>query len=418
MSDDNANSLFRQEVLAAQSDMAKGRAMAITPVGSGYLTLFFAVLCLGVIATLFLGSYTNKETVQGEVQPVNGVAVVSPPDSGLIKRLLVKEGQAVKAGDILAEVSNERFSDAGNTDALVEGHIEDQKRQVLAQTESQAKAQAAALASLDQRVAQAQRTITTLAEEMRLQTQQVTSARKLFEQLEPLRAERIVSDLQYEQQRQSLLEQSARLQTLKRQQSDAQAEIAQARDEQKRLLAQHEVERSTLGRDLIGLEQEQVQRRSNHVMLIKAPIDGTVSGLVASVGQRVMLGETMASVVPIGSAMQAVLYVPSTAMGFIKPGQSVRVRYDAFPHQRFGQYAGVVKSVSQSDVPLPASMRGSPDQRARFLVRVDLAQPTVKAYGQTVPLRPGHTLTADIELDRRRLIRWLFDPLAAFSGKL
>ncbi len=418
MSDDNTSSLFRQEVLAAQSDMAKGRAMAITPVGSSFLTFFFAILCAGVIATLFLGSYTNKETVQGEVQPVDGVAVVSPPDSGMVKRLLVKEGQTVQAGDVLAEVSNERFSDAGSTEVLVEGHLEDQKRQVLAQTESQGKAQAAALASLDQRVAQAQRTITTLAEEMRLQTQQVASARKLFDQLEPLRAERIVSDLQYEQQRQSLLEQSSRLQTLKRQQSDAQAEIAQARDEQKRLLAQHEVERSTLGRDLLGLEQEQVQRRSTHVMLLKAPIAGTVSGLVASVGQRVTAGETMASVVPTGSAMQAVLYVPSTAMGFIKPGQTVRVRYDAFPHQRFGQYAGVVKSVSQSDVPLPASMRGSPDQRARFLVRVDLAQPYVKAYGQTVPLRPGHTLTADIELDRRRLIRWLFDPLATFSGKL
>jgi membrane fusion protein len=246
----------------------------------------------------------------------------------------------------------------------------------------------------------------------------VASAQKLFEQLAPLKAEQIVSDLQFEQQRQSLLEQSARLQTLKRQWTGAQAELAQVIDERNRLLAQHQVEKATLGRDLLGLEQEQVQRRSAHVMLLKAPIDGVVSGLIATMGQRVSAGAVMASVVPAGSAMQAVLYVPSTAMGFIKPGQSVRVRYDAFPYQRFGQYVGMVRSVSQTDIPLPSTMQNSPDQRARFLVKVALDKPYVTAYGQQVALRPGHTLTADIELDRRRLIRWMFDPLFAFSGKL
>lgn len=418
MSNDNSSSLFRQEVLAAQSDSAKGSAMDLTPVTSSWLVAFFALVCALVLVLLVTGSYTAKETVTGEVQPVEGVAVVTPPETGVVRKLLVKEGQAVKAGDVLAEISNERFSDAGSTEVLVESRLEDQKRQIQVQTDSQAKAQSAVMSGLEQRIAQARRDVDTLAEEMKLQAQQVTSARKLFEQLAPLKAEQIVSDLQYEQQRQSLLEQSARLQTLKRQWSGAQAELAQARDERDRLLAQHEVERASLGRDLLGLEQEQVQRRGAHVMLLKAPIDGVVSGLTATMGQRVNAGAVMASVVPTGSAMQAVLYVPSTAMGFIKPGQTVRVRYDAFPYQRFGQYAGVVRSVSQTDIPLPTAMQNSPDQRARFLVKVALNTPYVTAYGQQVALRPGHTLSADIELDRRRLIRWMFDPLFAFSGKL
>lgn len=418
MSNDNSSSLFRQEVLAAQSDSAKGNAMALTPVTSGWLVAFFALVCALVLLLLVTGSYTAKETVTGEVQPVEGVAVVTPPENGVVRKLLVKEGQVVKAGDVLAEISNERFSDAGSTEVLVESRLEGQKQQVLAQTNSQAKAQSAVMSGLEQRIAQARRDVDTLAEEMKLQSQQVASARKLFEQLAPLKAEQIVSDLQYEQQRQSLLEQSARLQTLKRQWTGAQAELAQARDERDRLLAQHEVERASLGRDLLGLEQEQVQRRGAHVMLLKAPIDGVVSGLSATMGQRVSAGAVMASVVPTGSAMQAVLYVPSTAMGFIKPGQTVRVRYDAFPYQRFGQYAGVVRSVSQTDIPLPPAMQNSPDQRARFLVKVALATPYVTAYGQQVALRPGHTLSADIELDRRRLIRWMFDPVFAFSGKL
>jgi membrane fusion protein len=113
-----------------------------------------------------------------------------------------------------------------------------------------------------------------------------------------------------------------------------------------------------------------------------------------------------------------VLRLPSTAVGFIQPGQHVRVSYDAFPYQRFGQYEGTVRSVSQSDVPVAAASGNAQDQRAVFLVHVDLAKSSVKAYGTEIALRPGHTLSADIEIDTRRLIAWMLDPLLAFSGRL
>jgi membrane fusion protein len=408
-------SLFRQEVLAAQSDTASGPALNIRPISAPKLTAFFALLAASVIAVLVLGSYTKKERVQGLLQPESGVAAIVPPEAGIVKRVLVKEGQAVQAGDVLAELSNERFSDAGNTQALLETNLEGQRNQVLGQADNQAQAQAAALASLDQRIAQGQRDQVTLGEEMRLQEQQIASAKKLLDQFRPLLDDKIISDLQFEQQRQTLLDQTARLQTLKRQKSAAEAELAQARDERQRLSAQHKVERASLDRDLLNLQQEKLQRRSSRVTLLKAPFAGVVSGLLATPGQSVSAGSVLASVVPADTHLQAVLYVPSTAMGFIKAGQRVRVSYDAFPYQRFGQYGGTVSSVSQTDVPVQTS---GADRRAVFLVRVALDSTEVKAYGTEIALRPGHTLTADIEIDRRRLYRWMLDPLFAFSGKL
>jgi membrane fusion protein len=408
-------SLFRQEVLAAQSDTASGPALNIRPISAPKLTAFFALLAASVIAVLVLGSYTKKERVQGLLQPESGVAAIVPPEAGIVKRVLVKEGQAVQAGDVLAELGNERFSDAGNTQALLETNLEGQRTQVLSQADNQAQAQAAALASLDQRISQGQRDQLTLGEEMRLQEQQIASARKLLDQFRPLLDDKIISDLQFEQQRQTLLDQTARLQTLKRQKSASEAELAQARDERQRLSAQHKVERATLDRDLLSLQQEKLQRRSSRVTLLKAPFAGVVSGLLATPGQSVSAGSVLASVVPADTHLQAVLYVPSTAMGFIKAGQRVRVSYDAFPYQRFGQYGGTVSSVSQTDVPVQTS---GADRRAVFLVRVALDSTEVKAYGTEIALRPGHTLTADIEIDRRRLYRWMLDPLFAFSGKL
>jgi membrane fusion protein len=415
---DDPQSLFRQEVLAAQTDNGSGAALNIRPVGAGRLTAFFGLMVVIVLCVLVFGAYTKKERVQGVIQARDGLAMIVPPEAGQVKKVLVKEGQVVKAGDVIAEIGNERFTDAGSTQTLLEGNLKGQRQQVMNQAQGQDEANAAALEALEQRLSQGQRDEQSLSEEIALQKQQIKSARKLLDQLKPLLADHIVSELQYEQQNQALLEQTAKLQALQRQRSAVQADMGQARDERAKLKAQHRVTRAGLDRDLLTLQQEEVQRRGARVTLLKAPVDGIVSGLVAAVGQSAPAGATLASIVPSNSPMEAVLYVPSTAIGFIKAGQGVRLSYDAFPYQRFGQYHGVVQSVSQTDVPVNTGRNSNEDRRAFFMVRVTLDSPMVKAYGTQVALRPGHTLTADIEIDRRKLIRWMLDPLFAFSGKL
>lgn len=417
MSTHDPQSLFRHEVLAARADTASGSPIHIRPVGARALTAFAVGMMAIVLLVLVCGSYTKKEHVAGMVQATEGVAMLGSGDGGTIKRVLVAEGQRVNVGDVIAEISNERYTDAGNTQTLLAQNLESQRAQVMAQAEGQAEAHRASVASAAQRVAQARRDLGTLGEEVKLQSQQIASSQKLLNQLRPLLAEHIISDMQFEQQRQTLLEQTARLQTLRRQRSATETELAQAQDEQHKLKGQQRVARAGLDRDLLSLQQEQVQRRGAQHTRILAPIAGIVSGLQAKPGQTLPAGVTLASIVPGGSAMEAVLRLPSTAVGFIQPGQHVRVSYDAFPYQRFGQYEGTVRSVSQSDVPATTG-GGAQDQRAVFLVHVDLARSSVKAYGTEVALRPGHTLSADIEIDRRRLIAWMLDPLFAFSGRL
>jgi membrane fusion protein len=216
MSADDPQSLFRLEVLAAQADNTSGAALNIRPVGAGRLTAFFGLMVVIVLLVLIFGAYTKKERVQGVIQARDGVAMVVPPEAGLIKRVLVKEGQVVKAGDVIAEISNERFTDEGNTQALLEGNLKGQRQQVMSQAEGQDEAHAASLESVEQRLSQGKSDERSLSEEIKLQSQQIASARKLLDQLKPLLSEHIVSELQYEQQNQALLEQTAKLQTLHR----------------------------------------------------------------------------------------------------------------------------------------------------------------------------------------------------------
>ena len=155
------------------------------------------------------------------------------------------------------------------------------------------------------------------------------------------------------------------------------------------------------------------------VLVIPPAEQGTVKRPArSSSGHTVAAGETLSGVASrYGTTIAAIAKANGISPSrFIQPGQKVRISYDAFPYQRFGQYEGTVRSISQTDVPVQPSPNG--DRRAVFMVRVTLASDQVKAYGTEITLRPGHTLTADIELDRRKLFRWMLDPLFAFSGKL
>jgi membrane fusion protein len=128
------------------------------------------------------------------------------------------------------------------------------------------------------------------------------------------------------------------------------------------------------------------------------------------------------TLVPAGAELEARLHGPSRAIGFVRPGQRVRLRYEAFPYQKFGQYEGAVKSVSRSTVG-PAELGGSDGAQPGpvpgepvYRVTVELARQTATAYGEEVPLQPGMRLEADVLIETRRVYRWVLDPLYSLTG--
>jgi len=118
------------------------------------------------------------------------------------------------------------------------------------------------------------------------------------------------------------------------------------------------------------------------------------------------------------------LFAPSSAIGFVRPDQKVQLRYQAFPYQKFGHQSGAVIQVSRAPLqatelaalPLQAAAGGNAEPLYRITVQLD--QQSVAAYGQTQPLSPGMQLEADVLLDKRRLIEWLFEPVLGIAGRV
>src|SRR2546426_11673115 len=75
-------------------------------------------------------------------------------------------------------------------------------------------------------------------------------------------------------------------------------------------------------------------------MSVVALQSGTVTTVLAEVGQTVTPAQPIVSILPRGAALEASLYVPSRAVGFVEVGQQVLMRYQAYPYQKFGQYPG------------------------------------------------------------------------------
>jgi hemolysin D len=160
-----------------------------------------------------------------------------------------------------------------------------------------------------------------------------------------------------------------------------------------------------------------------------APIDGIVQQLsVTTFGQVVGAGQQLATVMPTGGALQVEALVANVDIGFVRVGQEVAVKLDAFPFTRFGALNGKVvaiaaaavdeqqakRSLANATTPGNAPESSAPGQAQSFVFPVTVAidETAMRVDGATIPLTPGMTATVDIKTESRRVIDYLLSPLA------
>jgi membrane fusion protein len=417
-----AENLFREQVVQSQSGRHSGEIILAQPLSYRLLTQFVAAFMLALLLFLVFAGYTRKERAFGVIVARAGEVRLIAPEAGIVRHRPVREGQSVKQGDLVFELEQPRQSDLGNTQQLMERSLNAQKArlsQEIGQRGSLAKESVAALQSRLDRLA---RELRHLDSEIALQEEQVAASKRLADNLKPLFDERIVSEVQYQQQVGAYIEQKARLEGLRRNRLTLQGDVEQARSQQRQEALRAQSERAALERSLFANEQEFIQQRGARLLQIQATRAGTITALLANEGQAIPAGAPVATIIPSGDVLDAHLFVASNAVGFIAPGQRVRLRYDAYPYQKFGQYEGTVAEVVSADIPGRDLTNRFPQLGdkgpAFFRITVRLAQPKVHAYGREFPLRPGMTLLADIQLERKRIIEWIFDPLLAMGRTL
>jgi membrane fusion protein len=411
--------IFRPEVLESQRASWVGEIQLMRPLSLTVLTGAVVLAALALVAFLLLGGYTRKVRVAGELVPDRGVIRLVAPQAALLKERRVAEGSRVRAGDVLFVLSLDRTAASGDTQFAVQKTLEAREKsltEALSQQQSLYDIQAAALA---RRLADMQRERASLDAEAALAVQRIKLAEAARDRLEALRADNFVSSAQVQAKSEELLGLQAQRQALERQRGAHAREMATLEAQRRELPLQNSNKLGEIERERAEVAQLGAESEALRGLVVRAPKDGVVSGLTAQPGQTVTAGVAMATLVPADARLQAHLYAPSSAVGFLRTDQPVLLRYDAFPHQKYGAQRGRIEQVSLA--PLSAGEMGGSFASARepmYRISVALERQDVPAGTELRPLVPGMQLEADVPIERRRLVEWLFAPVLGVAGRV
>jgi len=366
------SSLYRKAAQDAQATPPLGKIILIQPPTFRLMTGVAVLFALAIVLFFIFGSYTRHSTVIGQLLPDEGLIKVYSPRVGVVLERHVEENQQIAAGDVLFVVSGERPVSTGGAD------MRDKLDQSLALSRDERRIMVSKSAELRSQ-------LDILNEQIENQRKRLALSRNAVDTYKGLLAKKYISAEQLHQKQEDLLDQQARLQALDRE----------------RVALTHEL--------------------GSQYLVITAARAGTATALNASVGQTIDGQRPMLSIVPANSTLHANLFAPSRAVGFIRAGDRVLLRYQAYPYQKFGHYTGVVSWVSRSAVAPtdiaafnPHAQSGEP----LYEIRVKLDDQAITAYGKRQALQSGMVVEADIQQERRRLYEWVLDPLFTLSGRV
>jgi membrane fusion protein len=414
-----ARPLFRLQAIQSR----RGRMWAGTtmrpPVSFAVLTaaLTATVVAMGV----FLGTqtYARKATATGYLAPLHGVVRVMPPRAGIIVSVAVSDGDTVHAGDPLLRVEVERMSVAGaDIDANVRRALVQQRDLAFGQVTLEQATEQSEEQRLRQRIVGEEAECAALRQQIVVQNGRVGIADEQASVSRDLVAKGYVSAVEQRRREDVRLSQAQALDTLRQQLAAKEGELLELRFALEQLPSRTADRLATLRVAAAEVDSRLAEAEGQRAYMVVAPASGRVSAMQATPGNPADPTRPLMSIVPEGETLQAVLFVPERAIGFVAPGQDVRLSLDAFPFQRFGAQYGTITDIARTLLrPEQLSPAVLPPAEPSYRVIVALRDQTITAYGHAIPLQADMQLRADIIFDRRSFVQWLLDPILSSRGR-
>ena len=410
--------LFRQEAVDGRAIRLQGDVFLSNSVGFHVIAAAIVVTVGMLSVWIAVGSYTRSETAPGILATDVSSPRIFALQPGLVKRLAVGEGQSVKKGDLLAVVQVDRnyaegFRATDESLNSLDVQRELAREQAAASHRLAQEEQAGLRAAIDSSHDQ----IADLEIQISIQEQLVRSLNAALERYKPVAERGFVSKNEMERRiqdemaaRQTLARLNQQKTTLISDERRSAAQLRQSRVEEK--LKDVEIRSS---REQIAMRAADIHGQRTYVL--QAPLNGVVTAMQSSVGRSVDPAVPLMTIVPARALFHAELYAPTRAIGFVHPGQEVRLLYDAFPYEHFGSFPGVIRSVSR--IALDPRQVDSPVQAKEpvYKIVVALKNQTIATSGGTLALQAGMTLSANIILDRRSFLEWLLQPIISVQSR-
>ena len=405
--------LFRQQAIDFQRHHRQwGDVASLQPLSLKVATWFVAAVVALLIGFLFVAQYARKETAVGYLTPTKGTAKVFVPRRGTVKEVHVADGDTVKEGQPLLTIETDQIAADGVDVNATQLETLGLQKDLLAKN---IKAEEQRAGSERERLTAASRGLETeiaqLRGQIKLQSERLEVTQNDVATGEQLRSKGFMTAVEFRRRQVAALEQKQVLSGLNQQLAAKQNQLTEARFSLKQLPTVMAQKVQALRNELSAAEQRIAEIKGRGAYVIRAPSSGRVSTLQATVGQNADPQRLQLEIIPEDSVLQAELFLPARAVGFVETGQAVRILYDAFPYQHFGAYRGRVVKVSQTILTSADAAGPIKLNEPAYRVTAVLERPDIDAYGKRVALQPDMLLKADIILEKRSLISWLMTPL-------
>lgn len=414
MNSPRTENLFRKNAIDSLTAKQDGRPIAVMPRPWAWLSFLCIGICTATCVFCWNTQYARKETVRGWLVSEQGVVRVTHSNSAIVESVKRKAGDSVRRGDTIARFSNEET--LGNGEAFASGILAE-LRDELAQTDSRElllrEEVTAKHVALDQQVRGIAHEIADTKEQMREQYARVTRAAANLDRLKLARDSGALTETDFLRQQDEVAAMRLSMGRLRQESSKLNRERQQLLAAQSGLSFELKNGLASLATARAELRQRITIQEQRRLVVLQAPIDGTLATLDVVAGTRVRPQQLISTIVPERSQLAADVYVPSRAIGLIKEGQTVQLLYDAFPHEQFGVASGRVDSIA-GFVSLPADVPQTFGVReASYKVRIAVDADHVTDQTGRYALRPGMLLAAEVVLEKRTLAQWLLAPLRA-----
>jgi HlyD family secretion protein len=394
------------------------------------LLFLIAIFTAIALPWAMLSKVDEVGTARGRLEPQGNTFKLDAPVEGQVKEIKVKEGQRLKAGQVIVELGTElTVSELHQAMAELYGQqerlsrLEMMRNQLLEVTiraqQQKGRAEAAAqLAEIDetrQRLEHSKIMRGLASDRLARDQKEVERYQKLVEQkvvseLQLVQAQRVLDEEKWKLNQANLDMRQAEYQ-LKAQQSQYESTlhateltILETERRTKELETQISSVKTEINQTRKRIEGLKYQLRRRY---IRSPIDGVLFQLpITRPGAVVQPGQMIAQIAPREVPLVVKANMSSKESGFLRVGMPVKIKFDAYPFQDYGIVEGRVSWISP-DSKVTETPQGSVEN---FELQVSLTQPYIQTPNQRIVLTPGQAATVEVIVRQRRIIDFLIDP--------
>ncbi|HFF8549716.1 TPA: HlyD family secretion protein [Kluyvera cryocrescens] len=412
------NNLYRREAIEYKKNHWQGKALLLAGLPAWLIMLLSAIFLMMLIATVTFCSFTQRIDVRGEVITLPHSINIFSPQQGSVINQFVSIGDLVEKDAPLYEIDISRNTSSGNVSAAQVGVINEKILNSQGIIEKLTRNKSETVSAIE---VQLKTATESLKETNRMLTNTQTGLKKMHDNLSSydgyLKKGYITKD-QYNYQHSLYFQQQSAYQSLVSQKMQLESQLTQLNSDKITKAADFDNQILTQNNQTNDYRNQLVESNANGNLIIKAMTAGRIESLSVTKGQMVDNGSSLAQIKPTGDIeYYLILWLPNNSIPYVKPGDTINIRYDAFPSDKFGQFPGQVMSISS----MPASRQemseytnvnnGAVQQElALYKALVKIKNKEFEYNGKNLKLSDGLKAQAIVFLEKRPLYMWMFTP--------